>query len=79
MILEEARAMVLKENRLKLGLSEEELANKCGLCRTYISLLERGLRKPALKVIFLFMTCYYKAIPIFMQILISLILPKFCF
>jgi transcriptional regulator with XRE-family HTH domain len=52
MCLEEAIAKVLKKNRLKLGYSQEELADRCSLDRTYISLLERGLRKPTLKVIF---------------------------
>lgn len=47
-----ALSIVLKENRNKLGLSQEQFAFKCGLDRTYISLLERGKRKPTLAVIF---------------------------
>jgi transcriptional regulator with XRE-family HTH domain len=35
---------LIRERRLKLGFSQEELAFRCGFDRTYISLLERGLR-----------------------------------
>jgi transcriptional regulator with XRE-family HTH domain len=52
MLLEEALALILKEYRSKNNLSQEELAYKCDLDRTYISLLERGKRKPTLSVIF---------------------------
>ena len=52
MLLEKAIAIVLKNNRLKCGLSQEELAYRCELDRTYISLLEREKRKPTLNVIF---------------------------
>lgn len=34
------------------GLSQEKLALECGLDRTYISLLERGLRQPTLSTVF---------------------------
>lgn len=52
MLLEEALAIVLKEYRTEKKFSQEELADKCDLDRTYISLLERGKRKPTLSVIF---------------------------
>lgn len=52
MFLEEALAIVLKEYRTEKNLSQEELADKCDLDRTYISLLERGKRKPTLSVVF---------------------------
>jgi len=37
--------------RLQAGLSQEAFAHKCGLDRTYISGIERGLRNPTLEVI----------------------------
>ncbi|MDX1922161.1 MAG: helix-turn-helix transcriptional regulator [Alphaproteobacteria bacterium] len=38
----------IKKYRLALDLSQEELADKCGFDRTYISMLERGKRNPSL-------------------------------
>ncbi len=52
MELSKGLSTVLKEHRLKLNLSQEELAYRCNLDRTYISLLERGKRNPTLAVIF---------------------------
>lgn len=49
---EEAFAIVLKTFRVKRLLTQEKLAHKCELDRTYISLLERGMRKPTLATIF---------------------------
>jgi transcriptional regulator with XRE-family HTH domain len=43
---------VLRECRKKLGISQENLALKSDLDRTYISLLERGLRQPTLETLF---------------------------
>lgn len=43
---------VLRELREKKKLSQEKLAEYCDLDRTYISLLERGLRQPTLTTLF---------------------------
>lgn len=37
--------------RLEMGLSQEAFADKCGIDRTYISGIERGVRYPTLVVI----------------------------
>jgi transcriptional regulator with XRE-family HTH domain len=50
--LETAFGQVLRDARLKCNFSQEKLALDCGLDRTYISLLERGLRQPSLRTIF---------------------------
>jgi len=43
---------ILKEIRISRKLSQEKLAEYSNLDRTYISLLERGLRQPSLSTIF---------------------------
>lgn len=43
---------VLREQRLKRDLSQEKLALEAGLDRTYISMLERGLRRPTVATLF---------------------------
>lgn len=48
---EEAFSLVLKNLRHKKGISQETLALACDLDRTFISLLERGLRQPSLTTI----------------------------
>ncbi len=50
--LAEVFGKVLKEERLRNSLSQEALAFNCGLERTYISFLERGLRQPTITTIF---------------------------
>ena len=40
---------VLRSRREKLSLSQEKLAEMAGLDRTYISILERGLKSPTLE------------------------------
>ena len=50
--LQQAFGLVLKQCRQTAGLSQEKLALECELDRTYISLLERGLRTPTLHTIF---------------------------
>lgn len=49
MELTEIFAINVQKIRLKQGLSQEELANKCQLHRTYISLVERNKRNITLK------------------------------
>lgn len=41
----------IKTLRLQSGLSQEAFADKCGLDRTYVSGIERGVRNPTLEVI----------------------------
>jgi transcriptional regulator with XRE-family HTH domain len=47
---------ILREERRNRGLSQEELALRCGLDRTYISGLERGRRNPTLRVLLIIST-----------------------
>jgi len=49
--LNAAFADVLRQLRERAELSQEALAAKSGLDRTYISLLERGQRQPTLKTL----------------------------
>ncbi len=50
--LERLFGQLLQKIRKKRGLSQEELGFESGYHRTYISLLERGLKNPSLKTIF---------------------------
>jgi len=50
--LQAAFGGILRKLRGRAGLSQEQLALECGLDRTYISLLERGLRQPTLSTLF---------------------------
>jgi len=43
---------VLRDCRSKAGISQEALAGVADVDRTYISLLERGLRQPTLDTLF---------------------------
>lgn len=45
---EVAFGKVLRQYRKKINFSQERLASESDLDRTYISLLERGLRQPSL-------------------------------
>lgn len=38
----------VRSHRKVLGISQEKLAERCGLDRTYISMIERGVRNPSL-------------------------------
>lgn len=52
MTIAEAFGAILKEHRKNLNISQEELAHRCDLDRTFISLLERGKRSPTIETIF---------------------------
>jgi transcriptional regulator with XRE-family HTH domain len=52
MSIEQAFGVVLRRERNRVKLSQEELAHLSNLDRTFISLLERGLRQPSLNSIF---------------------------
>lgn len=41
----------LRAARVRAGLTQLGLAERCGLDRTYISLLERGLRQPSITTV----------------------------
>ena len=47
----EAVCRSVHERREQLGISQEELAHRAGLHRTYISDIERGARNPSLKTL----------------------------
>ncbi|AJI14432.1 helix-turn-helix domain-containing protein [Bacillus cereus] len=52
MKIEQAFGIVLQKERIKQNISQETLAFNSGLDRTYISLLERGKRKPTINTVF---------------------------
>jgi transcriptional regulator with XRE-family HTH domain len=51
-MLEKIFGQVLKNVRQEAGITQEALALSSGLDRTYISLLERGLRTPTIATLF---------------------------
>lgn len=51
-LLQTCFGQILRQLRNKVGISQEKLALDVGLDRTYISLMERGLRMPTLYTIF---------------------------
>lgn len=42
---------IVRFRRHKLGVSQEELADRCGLHRTYVSEIERGLKSLSLNAL----------------------------
>lgn len=50
--MEDSFGKVLKRLRTEKKISQEKFAENCNLDRTYISLLERGLRQPTISTIF---------------------------
>ena len=51
--LEQAFGETLRRHRRALKLTQEVLAIETGLDRTFISLMERGMRRPSLATVFL--------------------------
>ena len=49
--IEQALGEAIRARREALHLSQEDLAFECGLHRTYISQLERGLKSPTVRVL----------------------------
>jgi transcriptional regulator with XRE-family HTH domain len=49
---EQAFGQVIREWRLRLGLSQEQVGFESGYHRTYVSLLERGQKSPSLGALF---------------------------
>lgn len=49
--LQEKFGQMLKRRRGEAGLGQEKFADRAGLHRTHVSLLERGKRNPTLEVI----------------------------
>jgi transcriptional regulator with XRE-family HTH domain len=49
--LQQQFGSLIRRRRLDAGLGQEALADKAGLHRTHVSLLERGKRMPSLQVI----------------------------
>ena len=50
--LQKSFGTVLRKLRVEKGLSQEDLAFEAGLDRTFISMLERGVRQPSLSSLF---------------------------
>ena len=50
--LEKSFGLRLRAKRDVLGVSQEELADRCGLHPTYVSQLERGLKSPSLNTLY---------------------------
>ncbi|MCB0747308.1 MAG: helix-turn-helix transcriptional regulator [Ignavibacteriae bacterium] len=51
-MIEDSFGLTLRMIRVSRGFTQEELAFKSSLDRTYISLLERGLRIPTISTLF---------------------------
>lgn len=49
--IDKAFGIAVKTRRTQLGISQESLAFRAGLHRTYISDIERGLKRPTLRVV----------------------------
>lgn len=51
--LEQALSNILKEHRQAKGVSQQELSYRTGLDRSFIYLLETGMRRPSVATLFL--------------------------
>lgn len=49
--LKAAIGIVLRAKREKLAISQEEVAERAGVDRTYVSILERGLKSPTVETL----------------------------
>ncbi len=49
--LKTAIGSVLRAKREKLGLSQDEFAGRAGVDRTYVSILERGVKSPTVETL----------------------------
>lgn len=49
---DKAFGTALRELRIAKGLSQEGLAHEAGVDRSYMSLLERGIKSPTLRMVF---------------------------
>ena len=49
--LKAAIGIVLRAKREKLTISQEEVAERAGVDRTYVSILERGLKSPTVETL----------------------------
>ena len=56
-LLIEAFSLVLREARVAVSVSQEQLAHDANVDRTYITLLENAKRQPSLSVIFSIAKC----------------------
>ncbi len=52
MTLQQNFGITLKRNREQKGVTQQELSFGAHIDRTYVSMLERGLRQPTLQVLF---------------------------
>ncbi len=50
--INESLGQVLVKHRTLAKISQEELADRAGIHRTYVSQIERGLKSPTLSVLF---------------------------
>jgi transcriptional regulator with XRE-family HTH domain len=76
MELETALSTILKEKRNHIGISQEELAHRCNIDRTYISMIERGKRKPTLNILFKICDALYIKPSAFIKEVEDLLLPS---